>query len=154
MFCPNCGKNLPEEAGFCDNCGSSIAPSQPAPAQRSTYSPPSAPQSAYAPPSTYNPQGNTYQTQANVPHYASSNYEVDRTRPLTVGSYIGMFLLMLIPLANIILLFVWAFDGSTNINKKNWARAALIMAAIGIGLSILFTILTAATIGSFYSNFF
>ena len=40
-----------------------------------------------------------------------------------------MFLLMCIPLVGIILLFVWAF-GDRNWNRKNFARAMLIMSAI------------------------
>ena len=36
-----------------------------------------------------------------------------------------------------ILFFVWAFDGSTNPSKKNWARANLIYVAIVIILEII-----------------
>lgn len=32
MFCPNCGKNLPDNAAFCDGCGSPVA-AAPAPVQ-------------------------------------------------------------------------------------------------------------------------
>ena len=30
MFCPNCGANLPDDAGFCTGCGTRIAAAQPA----------------------------------------------------------------------------------------------------------------------------
>ncbi len=50
--------------------------------------------------------------------------------PPGVGQYIGMFLLMCVPFLNIIVLFVWGFGSSVNPNKKNFARAALIMAAV------------------------
>lgn len=57
--------------------------------------------------------------------------------PLSLGQYLVMMLLMFIPLVNIVLLFVWGF-GNYNVNKKNFARAQLIVMAIGIVLSILF----------------
>jgi uncharacterized membrane protein YvbJ len=63
------------------------------------------------------------------------------TEPLSVKDYVIMFLLLMIPIANIILLFVWGFDSSTNLNKSNFAKAYLIMILIGIGLSILSFIL-------------
>ena len=57
--------------------------------------------------------------------------------PLGVGQYIGMFFLLAIPILNIILLFKWAFGSSANLNKKNYARATLILAVIGLIFSIL-----------------
>lgn len=47
-------------------------------------------------------------------------------------------LLMVIPIANIVMLFVWGFGSSGNLNRKNWAKAALIWMAIGVVCSILF----------------
>jgi hypothetical protein len=49
---------------------------------------------------------------------------------MRVGQYIGMLLLMCVPLLNIILLFKWSFGSSANLNKKNFARAALILSAV------------------------
>ena len=37
---------------------------------------------------------------------------------------------MWVPILNIILLFMWGFGSSANLNKKNFARAALILCAI------------------------
>lgn len=65
------------------------------------------------------------------------------TCPLSLGQYLVMMLLLVIPLVNIILLFVWSF-GNYNINKKNYARASLIMFAIAI---VLWFILGAALTG-------
>lgn len=60
------------------------------------------------------------------------------TSPLSVGNYVVMMLIMIIPLVNLIMLFVWGF-GNSNLNKKNWARAQLIFVAIGVVLSIIFS---------------
>lgn len=49
---------------------------------------------------------------------------------MTVGNWMVVNLLMLIPLVNIILLFVWSFGDGTNKNKKSYARASLIWMAI------------------------
>ncbi len=43
-----------------------------------------------------------------------------------------------IPLVGLILLLAWAFSGSTNSSKQNWARAALIWAVIVIMLAAAF----------------
>ncbi|MCZ1268554.1 hypothetical protein CS562_06715 [Paenibacillus sp. LK1] len=48
--------------------------------------------------------------------------------------------LMMIPLVNIIMLFVWAF-GDSNPSKANYAKAALLWAAIGIVVYILVFVL-------------
>jgi hypothetical protein len=56
----------------------------------------------------------------------------------SVGDWMLIFLLMLIPLVNIILLIVWAMD-KNNMARKNYAVATLIWAVIIIVLSgILF----------------
>lgn len=45
-----------------------------------------------------------------------------------------------LPLIGLIMLFVWAFDDSTNINKKNWAKGNLLIMLIFflIAMSFLF----------------
>jgi len=47
-------------------------------------------------------------------------------------------LITYIPLVGLIMLLVWAFDSSTNLNKKNFAKASLIWVLVGIGLAIIF----------------
>lgn len=74
-----------------------------------------------------------------------SNYQTDVLyKPISVLGYLGIFLLMCIPLVNIILLFVWAFSKDTNKNKKNLAIASLIMIVISIVLSIVFSVVFGA----------
>ena len=47
------------------------------------------------------------------------------------------YLILLIPIINIIMLFIWAF-GDSNENLKNYCRVQLIFMLIGIVLTILF----------------
>jgi hypothetical protein len=60
------------------------------------------------------------------------------------------YLIMIIPLVNIIMLFVWAFGSSENPNKANWAKARLIWIAIGIAL---FFVLWFTVIGAFIAAY-
>jgi len=46
------------------------------------------------------------------------------------------------------LLFKWAFGSSANLNKKNYARATLILAAIGL----IFTILAGGFIAEIFEE--
>lgn len=72
---------------------------------------------------------------------------------LSVGQYIGMFLLLCIPLLNIVLLFVWSFGSSVDLNKRNFARAALIMVAIGVIVGAIAGGLIAEALSDLMSGF-
>lgn len=61
--------------------------------------------------------------------------ELDR-EPITVGGYLIMFLVMCIPVVNLVVLLLWAFGKNGNVNRRNFSRAALVYIAIGIVLSI------------------
>jgi hypothetical protein len=65
------------------------------------------------------------------------SYYDHNSAPMSVKDWLISLLLLLIPLVNIILPFVWAFGGNVNINKKNFFRAYLIYMAIGLVLGIL-----------------
>ena len=74
-------------------------------------------------------------------------------RDVTVGEWIVAFLLMIIPIVNIVLLFVWAF-GSENTpeSQKNWAKAWLIFWAIFVGLNLLLWLIVGASILSLLNS--
>lgn len=57
--------------------------------------------------------------------------------PVGLGSWMLILLIMLIPLVNIIMLFVWAFGENTNPSKLNWARATLLWLLLLILLYII-----------------
>ena len=57
---------------------------------------------------------------------------------LTVKDWMITILITAIPLAGIIMLFVWAFGSNENPSKSNWAKATLIWAAIGMVLAFFF----------------
>ncbi len=68
----------------------------------------------------------------NQEQYQSQNQSV-----VTIGDWIITFILMAIPLVNIIMLCVWAFGSNTSVSKANWAKASLIFMVIGFIFMIL-----------------
>jgi len=150
-FCTGCGNALNENSQFCTNCGKPSIPAAPAQPQAQPQPQPqpryAAPNQGYAPPNPgYAPPNQGYAPQ---PQY----YQPPRLdAPLSVVQYIGMFLLAALPVAGFILLLMWAFGDGTNINKKNYARAILIISLIGIGLAIIFSIFFAAIFIQLFNN--
>lgn len=56
---------------------------------------------------------------------------------IKVSEWLVTLLVTAIPLVGFIMLFVWAFGGSAKPSKANWAKAALLLFAIFIGLYVL-----------------
>lgn len=107
MYCTKCGREISDTSNVCSYCGTDVR-----------YQ------------TVYSDSGN----------YSNSNttpYIHEDTNPMTVGNYLVMLLLMCIPLVNLVLLCIWAFSMDTNVNKKNFARAYLILILIGLVLSVL-----------------
>ncbi|MBQ2661190.1 MAG: hypothetical protein IJF80_00880 [Clostridia bacterium] len=55
-----------------------------------------------------------------------NNKESDGVKPVTRGQFTAMELLMYVPVINLILLFIWAFNKNGNPNRRNYAIAKLI----------------------------
>jgi len=56
----------------------------------------------------------------------------------SIGNWLLSLIALMIPILNIIMLFIWGFSRSANPTKSNWAKATLILLAIWIILGILF----------------
>ena len=151
-FCTFCGTQVPDNIKFCTSCGKpmGVQPQAPPPQPQPVYAQPQAapqPQQAYvAPPA---PPAQPYAAQPYAPAAdpnalpPGSKYE-----PITTGGYIGIMLLMMLPLINFILLLVWACGGCRKVNKTNFARAMLIIMLVGTVISgIIFLIF-----GSMFSS--
>ena len=89
------------------------------------------PQQGNQPPQQQNQYG--YQP----PQYMPPGYPVyDSTREvLSVGQYLGMFILSAIPVVNVICWVVWLLSPDTNKNKKNFLKACIIMWIIMVVLA-------------------
>lgn len=170
MICKNCSAQIPDGSKFCTVCGHKIVvepfvapkPQQP-PQTEPTQVPPQA-QHMQTPPQTQHtqvpPQAPYTQIppqvqQGQVPPYnlndaqqqtVSKNPALDA--PLTVLDFFLMSLLSFVPIIGFIFLLIWAFSGNTNINRKNYARAALIWILVSIGLVILLSIIGGGILNS------
>ena len=119
MFCPNCGKEIINGAGFCGNCGVRIEQTQ--------TEPKTAP---VQPVIVQQPI-----TEANLP----AQY-----RPLSPWAYFGYSILFSIPVVGFILLIVFSCKKS-NINRRNFARSywcALILCLIIITVLVIIALAT------------
>ena len=79
-----------------------------------------------------------YQQQYQQPQYQQYpprqiSFEREST---STGQWVLTLFLAAIPVLNIILMLVWAFGSSTEPSKKNWARANIIWAIIGVIFAI------------------
>ncbi|MED1785783.1 hypothetical protein P4V43_28615 [Brevibacillus fortis] len=67
----------------------------------------------------------------------------ENEKVMTMKDWIMVSLFMMIPIANIVLLFIWAFGSDGNLNRKNFAKASLLFMAILLGLYFVFGTITA-----------
>ena len=63
--------------------------------------------------------------------------QTKKIRMLKISDYILMFLISLIPIVNIITFIIWCASSKTNVNKKNYAAATLIITACIIVLCLI-----------------
>lgn len=144
MFCENCGSKLPDGSKFCGGCGTRMEATKPvykAPVQ------PEIPAQAYHPQNI--PQNYTSQPPASYHTTLQMN-----TEPLSIGQFIVMFLLLSVPILNFVLLFMWGFGKSVNINKRNYARAIIIISAIMLIVWILIGGVIIATMGDIFGGYY
>jgi len=59
-------------------------------------------------------------------------------KTMSVSDWLIVYLITLIPIVNIIMLFVWAFGSNTNRTQSNWAKGNLILFAIILSLYLFF----------------
>lgn len=60
---------------------------------------------------------------------------------MSVSDWIIVYLIMLIPFVNIIMLFLWAFGDNSILTKQNWAKGNLILLAIITVLYLFFLLI-------------
>lgn len=97
---------------------------------------------------------NSSQVQQEVPQtqgYRNPAVSEEDASPETLGGFVGMLILSMIPVVNLVMFLVWGF-GSHNVNRKNFGRAALIVYAIMIVLCVIFSAAIIAFMASFFQS--
>ena len=170
MICKNCSAQIPDGSKFCTACGHKIVvepfvaskpqqppqtqhtqtplqaqPTQVPPQTQPTQEPPQPPYTQI-PSQVQQGQGAPYNLNDAQQQTVSKNTALDA--PLTVLDFFLMSLLSFVPIIGFIFLLIWAFSGNTNINRKNYARAALIWILVSIGLVILLSIIGGGILNS------
>lgn len=59
--------------------------------------------------------------------------------PLTTLEWMTTLIILMLPVINLVVAFIWAFSSTVNVNRRNFSRATLALAAIGLGLSLVFS---------------
>lgn len=155
MFCPKCGCNMDNEAKFCRECGSSLSQDKTVKAPSAEPADDEQQSTQYAEVQADNRVQSTQPVEQKV-QYTQTSYEQPLSKaaaldkPLSVWQYLGIFLVSIIPIVGIVFTFIWAFGSSVNTNKKNYCRAVLIMALIGIVLSIVLSMVFGALIRTLF----
>ena len=68
---------------------------------------------------------------------------------VSVKEWLLTNLILIIPLVNIVMMLVWAFNSNTNPNKANYFKAALILFAI---VMVIYLVLAVVFFGSVAAN--
>lgn len=100
------------------------------------------------------PQNNGYYQQPpyQQPYQPMPVYD-DTREVMSIGSYIGMFILSAIPIVNIICWIVWLVSPNTNKNKKNFILAQIIIIAVSYAVAILACVVAAGAGVSMLDSF-
>ncbi|WP_129595346.1 DUF4339 domain-containing protein [Seramator thermalis] len=99
------------------------------------------------------PATNTVQETTAAPAYqqpvnsnSEGGKESNNAPVMKVKDWIITYLIMLVPVVNIVFLFIWAFsEGNHNPNKVSWAKASLLWSAI---ILVLYFILFFVVLGA------
>lgn len=152
-FCTGCGMELTDGLMFCTGCGTKVPEGAPAeapavkeeiPAEEKVVKEPvmvqaqPEQQQQYIPPQQQPPPQQTAYTQPPLPReILDSDIKGTKYEPISAWGFIGIMLLMCIPIVGILLVIIWACGGCRKLCKRSLARATLIMAAIGLVISLI-----------------
>lgn len=179
MVCSKCGAKISEGTAFCGKCGASLqsfppvqeqaenkaevhtgrenAAAQGQAAANSGPKPAAAPGGQNAgqsprqygqPQPRYQPQPAAYGMGYNIP---IKNYDPSKDyTPISMWGYFGYQLLFAIPLIGQIIILIFAFGGTKNINLRNYARSTFCLFIICLVVVLLIVLFVAIASASAY----
>ena len=133
MTCPYCGAQQPEETRFCTECGKYIGTAP----EPETAEPPvpvaAVPAVSEQPAEKPSVDPDPYPMPAKDSPWA------------TIGTWgwIGILILLSIPLVNVILVILWSFGVAKKRVKQSFARAVLVLALVTLLIMVVSSILIA-----------
>lgn len=144
--CTQCGQTLSDDSKFCFKCGGGNFEQV---VEGGTYQQPSYQQPAYQQPAYQQP---AYQQQAyQQPAYQQPVY--DNAEPAKIKDFLIFYLLMLIPIFNIVYYIMVAVGGPKyKVSLTNFVRASLIMGAIVFALYLIFFLIFGAALMSTFGG--
>ena len=126
MTCPNCGAPV-TDPDFCNSCGTPLRENK------------------------NNNYGDSYNNARHAQRNERQSYQqpvyqqpVHPDEHVSTWGWIGRWVLMCIPILNIILLLVWGFGGSSKRSLVTWARAQLVLTLISIIIAVIAIIIMTA----------
>lgn len=63
---------------------------------------------------------------------------------VSIWEWVGTFILLAIPIVNLVMIVIWIFSGSTNPSKRNFILAQLIIFAVALVLIAIVAIVAPA----------
>lgn len=96
-----------------------------------------------------------YQNNQNAGNYGGGQYDPDSMMdksPMSLKDWIITLLLLIVPCVNIVMLFIWGFSKTGNINRRNFARAELIFYGILIALYLIIFIVFGASFAALFNS--
>ena len=155
MYCKQCGSYLESDTLNCPVCGAPV-PEQPASEPQPVQAEPVQPQGASEQhsaswefgagvtgggPSTPPPPPYGGPSYRRPPRPAPATNAADEPeQPVKTLEWLWSLILTAIPIVNLVVLLIWSFGGGTSITKRNWARAKLILVAVGTVIGVILCI--------------
>ena len=112
-YCPNCYVGIDPEDKVCSNCGAELKPAA------SEYK-------------------NAFENEPERPEPLQPASAGPVPKIMGLGEWLLTLFLVCIPIVNLIMLIYWSAANDIDPNKKNYARAQLIIMAIGVVISFMF----------------
>ena len=76
-----------------------------------------------------------------------------KVKIITTSEWILTKLIVLIPIVNIIMLFIWAYNKKTDLNKSNWAKAELVVLTVKFIFYLIIIFITIILFLNFFNEF-
>ena len=159
-YCIKCGARIEEGTAFCGKCGASLQSFPPVQEKaevhtgRENAAAPGGqnagqrPRQYGQPQPRYQPQPAAYGMGYNIP---IKNYDPSKDyTPISMWGYFGYQLLFAIPLIGQIIVLIFAFGGTKNINLRNYARSTFCLFIICLVVVLLIVLFVAIASASAY----